>query len=287
MWPDPGLLAGRRYCRGRVGLVTAAAAIRRATAAGRAALVGYLPAGYPTVDQGIAACRVLAAAGVDVVEVGYPHSDPVRDGPVIARAHQAAIAAGVTAADVLRTVDAVASTDTPAMVMTYQQPIQRYGVAAFARDLAAAGGSGILVGDLTPDQADDWLAAADHHHLDHVLPVCPAADAAQLAAAISRCRGWTYAATSTGPTGNHTADGDQRARALVERIRELTPMPVAVGFGLDSPVRVAAVAQYADAVVVGTVLVQQLLDAPDLPTGLVGLCAVTRDLVAAVATRAT
>lgn len=265
--------------------MTAADAIRRATAAGRAALVGYLPAGCPTVEQAIAACRVLAAAGVDVIEIGYPHADPVRDGPVIARAHRSAIAAGVTAADVLRTVAAVADTDTPAVVMTYREPIERYGVAAFARDLAAAGGSGLIVGDLDPAHADPWTVAADRHHLDLVLPVCPAIDQAGLVAAISRCRGWAYAATSTGPTGNHTADGDQRARALVERIRALAPLPVAVGFGLDSPARVASVARYADAVVVGTVLVQRLLDAPDLPTGLVGLCAVTRDLVAAVATR--
>ncbi|MGF7238731.1 MAG: tryptophan synthase subunit alpha, partial [Frankia sp.] len=126
---------------------------------GRAVLIGYLPAGYPSVDGGIDAMREMVDAGVDVVEVGLPYSDPTMDGPVIQQAVDAALADGVRVTDVLRTVEAVAATGVPTLVMTYWNPVDRYGPAAFARDLAAAGGAGAITPDLPPEESGLWMEA--------------------------------------------------------------------------------------------------------------------------------
>ena len=136
-------------------------AFGKASADNRAALVGYLPAGFPTVDGAIAAAQAMAQAGADIIEVGLPYSDPLMDGPVIAEAVQRALAAGTRVADVLRTVEAVAAAGVPVLVMTYWNPVDRYGVRAFARDLAAAGGSGLITPDLPPEEAGAWLDASD------------------------------------------------------------------------------------------------------------------------------
>src|SRR3954451_19408681 len=125
-----------------VTIMSVSGAFEKARADKRAALVGYLPAGYPTVDGGIAGIRAMVEAGVDIVEVGFPYSDPVIDGPVIQRAAEIALRGGVRSADVIRTVEAVTSAGASALVMSYWNPIERYGVDAFARDLAAAGGAG-------------------------------------------------------------------------------------------------------------------------------------------------
>ena len=140
----------------------AATAFERARAERRGVLVGYLPAGGASVP----ALTAMVQAGVDVVEVGWPYSDPVLDGPVIQQAVEAALAAGTTPADVLHTVEAVARTGVPVLVMTYWNPVERYGVERFARDLAAAGGAGLITPDLTPDADPHWPAAADAHDLD-------------------------------------------------------------------------------------------------------------------------
>ena len=134
-------------------------AFARARAEGRAALIGYLPAGFPSYDGGVAAFRALADAGVDVIEVGVPYSDPVIDGPVNQAGMQVALENGITVHDVLRTVEAVAATGVAAVVMSYWNPVLRYGVERFAADLASAGGHGLITPDLIPDEAGDWLAA--------------------------------------------------------------------------------------------------------------------------------
>jgi len=134
-------------------------AFGKASADNRAALVGYLPAGFPTVDGAIEAALVMGEAGVDIIEIGLPYSDPLMDGPVIAEAVHRALTGGTRIADVLRTVEAVAAQGIPVLVMTYWNPVEAYGVRAFARDLAAAGGSGLITPDLTVEEAGAWLAA--------------------------------------------------------------------------------------------------------------------------------
>ena len=133
---------------------------------GRGALIGYLPAGFPSYEGAIAALTAMVTAGVDVVEVGLPYSDPVMDGPTIQRAAQRALAGGTRTRDVLRTVTAVAATGAPTLVMSYWNPVERYGVDAFARDLANAGGAGLITPYLVPNESAGRRRAADNHALD-------------------------------------------------------------------------------------------------------------------------
>jgi tryptophan synthase alpha chain len=234
----------------------------KANADHRAALVGYLPAGFPTVDGAIEALRAMVSAGVDVIELGLPYSDPVIDGPVIAEAVHRALTAGTKVADVLHTVEAVAATGVPVLVMTYWNPIDRYGVRAFARDLAQAGGSGLITPDLSPEEAGPWLEASDEQGLDRVFLVAPSSTQERVATITQACRGFVYAASLMGITGARDAVSGQAA-GLVQRIRPHTELPVAVGLGVSSGAQAAEVAAFADGVIVGSAFVRRLLDAAD------------------------
>ena len=182
-------------------------AFEKARADGRAALVGYLPAGFPDVARRHRRrCSAMVDAGCDVIEIGLPYSDPVMDGPTIQAAAQQALEGGVRTADVLRTVEAVAATGTPTVVMTYWNPIERYGVERFAADLANAGGAGLITPDLTPDDAPEWIAAADAHDLDKVFLVAPSSTDERIAMTTAACRGFVYATAVMGVTGARTSD---------------------------------------------------------------------------------
>ncbi|HEX9034551.1 MAG TPA: tryptophan synthase subunit alpha, partial [Streptosporangiaceae bacterium] len=241
-------------------------AFARAKAEGRAALVGYLPAGFPSVDGAIEAASAMARSGADVVEIGLPYTDPVMDGPVIQEAVHHALEGGVHVTDVLRTVEAVAATGAPVLVMTYWNPIDHYGVAAFARDLAAAGGCGLITPDLPPEEAGSWLEAAAELALDPVFLVAPSSSEQRIKLITAACGGFVYAASVMGITGARTSVGDA-AEGLVARIRQHTGLPVAVGLGVSNAAQAAQVARFADGVIVGTAFVQRLLAAPDLKAG--------------------
>jgi len=257
-------------------------AFDRARAEGRAALVGYLPAGFPDVDGAVEALRTMVDAGCDVIEVGLPYSDPVMDGPTIQAAAQQALDGGVRTADVLRTVEAVAATGTPAVVMTYWNPVDRYGVERFARDLAAAGGSGLITPDLTPDSDPQWCEAADAHDLDKIFLVAPSSTDQRIAMTTAACRGFVYATAVMGVTGARDSISDL-AEPLVARTRRATDLPVAVGVGVSNGRQAAAVAAYADGVIVGSAFVRVLLDHPDdRAAGLAALAALTVDLAEGV-----
>ena len=251
----------------------------------RSVLVGYLPAGYPTVDGAIDAMRAMVAAGVDVVEIGLPFSDPTIDGPVIQDAADAALRAGVTTADVLRTVEAVAETGAPTLVMTYWNPVERHGVERFAADLAAAGGAGTITPDLPPEEAGPWLAVAERHGLDPVFLVAPSSSDERLRLVTGIARGFVYAASLMGVTGARQSVG-AAAEGLVERVREVTDLPVAVGLGVRDGSQAATVAAFADGVIVGSALVSCLLDAErsggGREAGLTAIRALTADLAAGV-----
>ncbi|HZB48423.1 MAG TPA: tryptophan synthase subunit alpha [Mycobacteriales bacterium] len=225
---------------------------------GRAVLVGYLPAGA----QPDAAFTAMVEAGVDVVEVGLPYSDPVIDGPVIQQAVDRALAAGTTPRDVLRTVETVARTGAPVLVMTYWNPVEQYGVDRFAADLAAAGGAGMITPDLTPEEAGPWLAAAEKQRLDPVFLVAPSSTDERVARIAGLCRGFVYATSVMGVTGARQQTS-AAAPVLVRRVRAVTDLPVGVGLGVSSGDQAAEVAGYADAVIVGSAFVRAVLDAPD------------------------
>ncbi|NDL55466.1 tryptophan synthase subunit alpha [Phytoactinopolyspora sp. XMNu-373] len=256
---------GIRPCDG--GEVTTAAAFEKARAEGRAALVGYLPAGYPSVDGAIDAFKAMIDSGVDIVEVGLPYSDPLMDGPVIQTAVEAALRNGANTGDVLRTVEAVAAaTDAPTLVMSYWNPIDRYGVDRFARDLAAAGGAGVITPDLIPDEAGDWLPAARRDDLDTVFLVAPSSTDERIALTTEACRGFVYAASTMGVTGTRDQVGGAAAE-LVARTRKTTGLPVAVGLGVSDAAQAAEVAGFADGVIVGSAFVRCLLEADDAAAG--------------------
>ncbi|MFD6136342.1 tryptophan synthase subunit alpha [Isoptericola sp. NPDC060257] len=230
-------------------------------AEGRAALVGYLPAGFPDVERSIEAVLAAVDAGADVVEIGVPYTDPVMDGPVIQRAAEAALAAGTRVRDVLRVVEAVAEHSggrVPALVMTYWNPVLRFGVDAFARDLAAAGGAGLITPDLIPDEGGDWIAASQEHGLDRVFLVAPSSTPERLALTARASRGFVYAASTMGVTGTRDSVGD-RAEQLVADTRAAGADHVCVGLGVSSGAQAAEVGRFADGVIVGSALVRPLL----------------------------
>lgn len=254
----------------------------QAFAAGRPVLVGYLPAGYPDVPGAIEALQVMVDAGCDIIEIGLPYSDPVMDGPTIQAAVQQALEGGFRTADVFRTVEAVAATGVPTLVMTSWNPVERYGVDRFATDLAGAGGAGLITPDITPEEAGAWIDAADEHDLDKVFLVAPSSTDARLASTTKACRGFVYATAVMGVTGAR-AQTSSLAPTLVERTRAVTDLPIGVGLGISNGAQAAEVARYADAVIVGSAFVRTLLDAgSDRATGLVALRALTEDLAAGV-----
>jgi len=223
-------------------------------AEGRAALVGYLPAGYPSVDGSVELLNALTAGGCDLLEIGVPYSDPVLDGPTIQAAAEAALAAGTRLRDVLSVVERVSAAGGRAVVMTYYNPVLRYGVDAFARDLAAAGGLGVITPDLIPDEADEWLAASDRHRLDRIFLVAPSSSEERIAATAAATRGFLYAASTMGVTGARDSVASA-APGLVARCRPLTSLPIGVGLGVRSGDQAAEVAGFADGVIVGSAFV--------------------------------
>jgi tryptophan synthase alpha chain len=255
---------------------------------GRGALVGFLHVGYPDVPTSIAALRALTgegeSAGVDMVEVGMPYSDPMMDGVTIQRAGTRALARGVRTRDAFAAVEAVAATGTPVVVMTYWNLVERYGTDAFARDLASAGGSGAITPDLTPDEAAEWIRVSDATGLDRIFLVSPSSTDDRLARTIQACRGWVYATSVMGVTGAR-AQTSAAAPALVKRVRAADPTAmVGVGLGVSNGAQAYEVTKYADAVIVGSALVKALLDAEDAgsPADLSGLRAVVADLARGV-----
>lgn len=261
--------------------MSTAAAFATARAESRAALIGYLPAGFPDVQGGIEAIKVLVDSGVDIIEIGLPYSDPVMDGPTIQAAAQRALESGVRTKDVLHTVEAVAATGVSTVVMTYWNPVARYGVDAFARDLAQAGGAGLITPDLTPDSAGDWIAAADENDLDKVFLVAPSSTDERIRFTTKHSRGFVYAAAVMGVTGARTATSEL-AQPLIERTRRATDLPLGVGIGVSTGDQAAEVAGFADGVIVGSALVKTLLENNDTAAAHRALAAVAQELAEGV-----
>ena len=256
-------------------------ALAAARAEGRAALIGYLPAGYPTVDDGAAAMVAMVEAGVDIVEVGLPYSDPLMDGPTIQAAVEVALQNHTTTDDVLASVRAVAETGAPALVMTYWNPILRRGVRRFAGEMTDAGGSGVITPDLTPDEAGEWIEATDETGLDRIFLVAPSSTDERLRYTTDHCRGFVYAASTMGVTGARTSVGNL-AEKLVARTRAVTDLPVCVGLGVSNGDQAAEVAAFADGVIVGSAFVRRLLDAPSAAAGRSAVADLAAELAAGV-----
>lgn len=256
-------------------------AFGKAAADDRAALVGYLPAGFPDKQTAIRAALAMAEAGADVIEVGLPYSDPLMDGPVIADAVYRALKGGTRITDVFDTVSAIAETGTAALIMTYWNPVDRYGTEAFARDLANAGGAGLITPDLTPEEAGPWLTASDSHGLDRVFLVAPSSTTERIAEITALCRGFVYAVSLMGITGTRGAVSAGASR-VVARAREHTGLPVAVGLGVSNKEQAAEVASFADGVIVGSAFVRRLAEAPGPDAAIASIAALTAELAEGV-----
>jgi len=251
------------------------AAIQAAADAGRTAFIGYLPVGYPDLETSIQAAITLAENGVDVIELGPPYSDPVMDGLVIQEATQAALAGGFRMRDLFTAVRAItAATDVPVAVMTYWNPVMQYGVDRYADDLLAAGGAGLITPDITPEAADEWIAASERTGLDRIFLAAPTSTDERLDLVVRSSTGFIYTVSTMGITGER-ASLDAAARSLVGRLRAHGARHACVGIGISTADQVAGVAEYADGAIVGTALVRALRDG-----GLEALAEVTRNLAA-------
>ena len=238
---------------------------------GRPALIGYLPVGFPTYDDSVAAMLAMVEGGVDAIEVGVPYTDPGMDGPVIQVAVDAALRDGSRVAHVFDAVRAV-SGHVPTVVMGYWNPLEKYGPARFAKDLKAAGGAGAITPDLIPEEAQPWIEAAAEHDLAPVFLVAPSSTDERISVVGRTHRGFVYAASTMGVTGTRATVGN-RAEELVGRVRRLTDLPVCVGLGVSNGDQAAEVGRYADGVIVGSALVRALQD-----DGVKGVGRLTADL---------
>ncbi len=250
---------------------------------GRAALVGYLPLGFPDVETSVRAAISMVNHGVDIVEIGLPYSDPVMDGPLIQDAVERSLAGGTRVRDVFGAVEQIAATGAPVLVMTYWNPVLRYGVDAFARDIAAAGGAGLITPDLIPDEGADWIAASDTHDLDRVFLVAPSSTPERLALTAAASRGFVYAASTMGVTGERTSVG-ARAEQLVADTRAAGAEHVCVGLGVSRPEQAKEIGRYADGVIVGSAFVRALAQGADAATGVQAVGEVARGLAEGVRT---
>ncbi|EXF25163.1 Tryptophan synthase alpha chain [Nesterenkonia sp. AN1] len=237
-----------------------AEAIEAARAQGRAAFIGYLPAGYPDKETSIAAAIELARNGADVIEIGVPYSDPVMDGPVIQQATTEVLARGFRLPEVFEIVAAVVeATDAAVLVMTYYNLIDRMGAEEFARRLAEAGGAGAITPDLIPDEAGEWIAATEKHGLDRVFLTAPTSSPERVAQIVSASRGFVYGVSVMGVTGARDQVSDAAER-VVNAARSAGAERVCVGLGVSTRAHVEEIGRYADGVIVGTALVAALRD---------------------------
>ncbi|MFE5835804.1 tryptophan synthase subunit alpha [Arthrobacter sp. NPDC056493] len=250
-----------------------AVAIDKARAEGRAALIGYLPAGYPSVEETIAAGIALARNGADLIEIGIPYSDPVMDGPVIQAATTEALANGFHVRQVFDVVAGITSqTDAAVLVMTYWNPVVRMGVDEFSRRLAEAGGAGLITPDLIPDEAAEWMDASEKYGLDRVFLVAPSSTPERMRRTVDASRGFVYAVSIMGVTGARTAVSDA-ATGVVAAAKAAGAERVCVGLGVSTAGQVAEIAAYADGVIVGSALVAAVRDG-----GVDAVAQLTKDL---------
>jgi tryptophan synthase alpha chain len=246
----------------------------------RAALIAYIPAGFPSQ----AGChRVIAAfiaGGVDAIEIGYPYSDPVMDGPTIQAAAVTSLANGTGAEEVLAALK-IAAASVPAVVMTYWNPIERFGVSDFADAIAANGGSGVITPDLTIEESVGWIKATENSAINPIYVVAPSTKDLRLAQVTSKCGGFVYAASLMGVTGAR-ASVSSGAADLVARVRKTTDLPIAVGLGVSTREQAKQVAAYADGVIVGSAFIKLLLNAKDEQEGLDAISDLAKELALGV-----
>ena len=236
-------------------------------------LIGYFPAGYPTIDESIEACLEMIKGGVEILELGVPYSDPIMDGAVIQRATEVARAHGFRLRDTFEVVRRLREkTDVPILVMTYWNPVIRIGLKEFAEELKASGADGMITPDLIPDEAKDWIVISDELDLDRVFLIAPSSSDARIKHNAESSRGFVYTVSTMGITGER-ASLDALARDTVARLRQVSDRPTAVGVGISTGSQVKEVNEYADGAIVGTAFIRAYAE-----NGLQGLVEKTKEL---------
>lgn len=247
----------------------------------RAALIAYIPAGFPSQDGCAKAIKVLADAGVDAIEIGFPYSDPVMDGPVIQEAADISLKGGTQAADVFAALKLASDTGVAAVVMTYWNPIARYGVEKFAQSIADNGGSGVITPDLTIEESDEWIAATKKSGINPIYVVAPSTKDERLKGVTAKTGGFVYAASMMGVTGTRSTVASS-ASELVARVRTVTDLPISVGLGVSTREQAKSLAAYADGVIVGSAFIKLLIDAPSEQAGLDAISNLAKELALGV-----
>ena len=224
---------------------------------GGGSLIGYFPLGYPTLEDSVEAAVAMCEAGVDVLELGIPYSDPVMDGIVIQEATEMALANGFKLKDTFEAIRSVTSrVDAPVLVMTYWNPVMQYGEERFAKDLAESGAAGAITPDLIPDEAANWIRATEELGLDRVFLATPTSSDTRTARACSSSKGFVYAVSTMGITGARD-DLDQNAKKVVAQVRaQSSDSLTAVGIGVSTAAQVREINKYADGAIVGSAFVR-------------------------------
>lgn len=219
-------------------------------------LIGYYPAGFPSVQDSIDSLVAMCEQGVDILEIGVPYSDPVMDGEVIQKATETALENGFKLADLFEVIRGVREkVENPILVMTYWNPVLAYGVDKFSKDLKAAGAQGLITPDLIPDEATEWLRASDELDLDRVFLVAPSSSDNRVKSNSDISTGFVYAVSTMGITGER-AEVDKLAKEVVSRIKSASETPTCVGVGISSAAQVKDVNNYADGAIVGTAFIK-------------------------------
>ena len=257
------------------------AVMAQVRAENRAALIAYIPAGFPSQAGCAKAIQALAAAGVDAIEIGFPYSDPVMDGPVIQEAADISLRGGTNAADVFAALKVASSTGVAAVVMTYWNPIAKYGVEKFAQSIAENGGSGVITPDLTIEESDSWIAATKKSAINPIYVVAPSTKDERLKSVTAKTGGFVYAASMMGVTGTRDAVAST-ASELVARVRTVTNLPISVGLGVSTREQAKSLAAYADGVIVGSAFIKLLLDAKTEQEGLDAISHLAKELALGV-----
>ena len=246
----------------------------------RAALIAYLPAGFPTQNDSFALIDALLKNGVDLIEIGFPYSDPLMDGPIIQAAVQQSLEQGIKAKDVFAAVQHVAQQGGTAVVMSYFNPIFRYGTERFLDELTKSGGAGVITPDLIPDEAHGWLESASKHNVSNIFLVAPSSTQERVALVSTAATGFIYAASLMGVTGVKSAQ-IQIVSDLVARIRAHSNLPIAVGLGVNTPEQVSEISKFADGVIVGSAFVKAVLQAPEINSAVAAVGTLAADLAGA------
>jgi tryptophan synthase alpha chain len=234
--------------------------LRNRAAQKQGSLIGYFPAGYPSVEQSVEALVAMANNGCNILEIGVPYSDPVMDGPVIQRATETALSAGFKLKNLFEVIEKVREqTDVPILVMSYWNPIIRYGLEQFANRLKESGAQGIITPDLIPDEAEDWIEISERLSLERVFLAAPSSSGARVERVVGSSKGFVYAVSTMGITGER-AKLDQLARSVVSRVRSSGSIPTCVGVGVSTADQVREVNTYADGAIVGTAFIKAYED---------------------------